>query len=265
MGFDIASQGAAPADYLAAAAEMLGTVKQRSYELMRIGPGHRVIDVGCGPGLDTVKLAQRVGSEGWVVGVDRDQESLRAARQRAAAAGLDQRIAHQPAEAHALPFPPGTFHSARCERMLMHLRAPQPALREMARVLKPGGWLVLTEPDWGTLSIATTLTTIERRLAEIRADHTLPNGYAGRRLYQWLREHEFRRIEVDVAAIWSARLAEIRYLTFLDNVEAQALDLGFVSEHEIALWREDLETLDRAGHSFATMNLVTVAGRKELA
>lgn len=231
---------------------------------MHIAPGHRVIDVGCGPGLDTLNLGQLVGPEGRVFGIDRDRQMIQQAYSRAVAAGLQNRILHQLGEASMLPFRSGHFDAARSDRMLMHLKTPKHAVSEMVRVLKPGGWLVLTEPDWGTLSIASTLTTIERRLAEIRADHTLPNGYAGRRLYQLLREHDVQCIGVEVVAIWSTKLAEIRYLTFLDSVETQAVDVGFVSEHEIRLWREDLETLNRAGHCFASMNLITVAGRKKM-
>lgn len=261
MKLDLAAGGAAPPEYLEAAAQALRAVKRRSYELMHIEPGHRVIDIGCGPGLDTLNLGRVAGAAGRVVGVDLDRRMIQEAGRRTTDAGLQHYVFHHVADACMLPYRSGIFDSARSDRMLMHLKCLGRAVDEMTRVLKPGGWMVLTEPDWGTLSIASTLTSIERRLAEIRADHTLASGYAGRRLYQLLRERDFHEIAVEVVAVWSASLQEIRYLGFLDTVESEALELGLLSEHEIGLWREDLQELDRAGHCFASMNVVTVAGR----
>ncbi len=61
-------------------AERLRPLKRRTYDLMRVSPGDRVLDVGCGPGLDTVELAALVGPEGGVVGVDLDEEMIAAVR-----------------------------------------------------------------------------------------------------------------------------------------------------------------------------------------
>ncbi len=60
-----------------------------------IGPGQRVLDVGCGVGDVSLLAASIVGATGSVVGVDRDPQALEVARARAAAAGLDQMDFHQ--------------------------------------------------------------------------------------------------------------------------------------------------------------------------
>lgn len=262
MNFDASSRGSAPVDYLEAAARTLSTLKERSYELLRLSPGAKVIDIGCGPGLDTVKLVPLVGSDGLVVGVDQDWPTIMTAHRRSADSDSRGSVHYSSADGHCLPFREGQFDAARCDRVLMHIQDPLPVIAEMARVLKPGGRIALTEPDWGTLSISSSLTPIERRLAQIRADRTLSNGYVGRTLYQLLQEVGCGDLSVEVAAVWSTRLAEIRYLTFLDRVEADAVKLGMLSEHDVALWRQDLERLDRSGHCFAQMNVITTAATK---
>ena len=58
--------------YLDAAARLAAEGKERSYARLGLAPGERVLDVGCGPGTDTLPLAQIVGPTGRVTGIDRD-------------------------------------------------------------------------------------------------------------------------------------------------------------------------------------------------
>ena len=64
------------ADYLRRAATLLKELKETTYRRMEIRPGHRLLDAGCGPGVDTLPLAALVGEEGRVVGVDADPAML---------------------------------------------------------------------------------------------------------------------------------------------------------------------------------------------
>jgi ubiquinone/menaquinone biosynthesis C-methylase UbiE len=76
--------------YLERAAEHARQDKQLSYAAMRVQPGFRVLDVGCGPASDTIALAGLVGERGEVVGVDYDEEMVAEANRRAVAAGLEE-------------------------------------------------------------------------------------------------------------------------------------------------------------------------------
>ena len=64
--------------YLHATAAHVEGAKHRSYELLRLAPGLRVLELGCGPATDTIALAEIVGPTGRVVGVDHDPEMVRA-------------------------------------------------------------------------------------------------------------------------------------------------------------------------------------------
>lgn len=121
---------------------------RRTLELLALEPGGSVLDLGCGNGEFLLLLARLVGPQGRVVGVDHAPAFVAEARERVAAEGLEAMVSVAEGDAYALPFDDGSFDAARCERVLMHLEDPTAGLREMRRVVRPGGWVVATEPDW---------------------------------------------------------------------------------------------------------------------
>ena len=136
------SNGYVDPEFLRVTGNLLNHIKQRSYELMQIQPGHRVLDLGCGPGTDTIPLAALVGANGRVIGADYDEAMITEALQRAEQAGVNAWVEHQCVDAMSLPFATDYFDSCRSERLFQHLHHPELALAEMIRVTKPGGWVI---------------------------------------------------------------------------------------------------------------------------
>jgi SAM-dependent methyltransferase len=112
---------------------------------MAIRPGESVLDVGCGTGVFLPGLVALVGGAGRVVGLDHSPAFLGDARKRLAEAAIVDRVELVEGDAHHLPFPEATFDVAHCERVLMHLEDPAAAVREMCRVVRPGGRLLVAE------------------------------------------------------------------------------------------------------------------------
>jgi ubiquinone/menaquinone biosynthesis C-methylase UbiE len=125
---------------------------------MAIKPGDRVLDVGCGPGDFLPRLAQAVGPHGIVAALDHAPRFLVEARALISSLAIRTPVEYIEGDALALPFPDSSFDSAHTERVLMHLDDPDRALRELRRVVKPGGQVVCVEPD----------------LVGMRMDHELP-------------------------------------------------------------------------------------------
>lgn len=128
-------------DYLQHVAATVSQHKRRTYDLMHLAAGHKTLDVGCGPGTDTLQIARIVGKTGHVVGIDVDPHLVARANRRAAEAGVHRWTTHTLADANALPFATSHFHSARSERLFQHLPDCRPALAEMIRVTRPAGWM----------------------------------------------------------------------------------------------------------------------------
>lgn len=115
---------------------------QRAIEALNVQPADHVLDVGCGPGRALSPLAAKA-SQGRAVGADpselmveiaveRNRNLVRAGRVDVAVAGVE-----------ALPFPDASFDKVLCVHVVYFWTDLEPALREIRRVLKPGGRLVL--------------------------------------------------------------------------------------------------------------------------
>ncbi len=255
-------KGYVDTEYLRVVGEFVKHLKQRSYTLMHIQPGHKVLDVGCGPGTDTIPIATLVGPSGQVVGVDYDPAMIAEARNRAEQAGVSSWVTHQQADVTSLPFSSEAFDSCRCERVFQHLPHPEHALGEMVRVTRAGGWVVVLDTDWGTMSLDSPNVDLERRLARIKAEYNVNNGYAGRQLYRLFQRQDLTEITVEMYPLFSTDYAFAREGTRLDEVEREALNRGAISSEELHRWHTDLEQAATEGIFFGSVSQVMVAGRR---
>ncbi|MEP6472717.1 MAG: methyltransferase domain-containing protein [Gemmatimonadota bacterium] len=168
-------------------------------ELLRragIRPGMRVADLGCGTGLVTVELVERVGRQGSVVGVDINQGQLDQAVRSCWQSGYTN-VNFVRTTATDTGLPAGTFDLVYCRFLLLQLADPVPAMREMHRLLRPGGIVVCED---GELTTARSLPSsalglfadLFGSLGPMRhVDYT-----AGQRLYHLVRDSGFDDAEL---------------------------------------------------------------------
>ncbi len=248
--------------YLAKAAQLLAPIKQRSYALMRIQAGQTLLDVGCGPGIDTVAMGQITGPRGKVFGVDSDGHMIAEAEKRAQSNQVDSFVTHITAAAQSLPFDSASIDGCRSERLFMHLTHPEHAMNEMVRVTKSRGWIVVVDTDWGTASINSTEIETERQLMRFRAEQLMHNGYSGRRLYGLFQQCGLTALSLEVLPLFITNYALDRFIERLDEVEKKAIEAGIISNDALDRWHASLELTDQAGAFFASANLIMVSGRK---
>lgn len=115
----------------------------RLAQALGVGPRAVVVDVASGPGTSTLQVARDTGCH--VVGVDFAPASVRVARENAAAAGLSDRARFFEGDAEALPLDDAAVDGAICECALCIFPDKLTAVSEIARVLKPGGRLALSD------------------------------------------------------------------------------------------------------------------------
>lgn len=146
----------------------------RAAELAGLRAGERLVDVACGNGASVRLLADSAGVE--AVGVDLGAEGLRRGRDMAASAGLGERVSFVAGDAEALPFADASFDVALSECSVCTFPDKDAALREIARVLRPGGRLALTDMTADTATLPEQLRTAAARVACV-ADALTEDGY----------------------------------------------------------------------------------------
>lgn len=134
-------------------------------ERWRLEPGERVLEVGCGSGRLTGRVAPRVVPGGEVVAFDVSLGMMLALRRRRPP--VPARLAR--ATAAHLPFADGFFDRALCFCVLPHLLEPGPALAELHRVLRPGGTLWIDH-----LADRVDVNAFHRSLGGELAEHLIP-------------------------------------------------------------------------------------------
>jgi ubiquinone/menaquinone biosynthesis C-methylase UbiE len=202
-----------------------------AFFLPHLRPGMSLLDCGCGPGTNTVALAEVV-APGPVVGMDLNESQIELARASAARQGVTN-IRFEVGDVYALPFPDASFDAAFAHTVLQHLKAPAKALEEISRVLKPGGLVGVRESDMGSAIRAPHDPIVEQwvQLYYRFWQHNGGDPFMARNNRQLLREAGFTDImataltecrgDVEAMQYWGEGLARLTLEpTFADRVIA---------------------------------------------
>jgi ubiquinone/menaquinone biosynthesis C-methylase UbiE len=109
---------------------------------LKVGPGDRVLDVGCGIGKPGMQVATATGAS--VVGITISASQVEQAQRRAVDEGMADRVSFEYADGMDMPYQDASFDAILSFESINHMERPV-ALREFTRVLRPGGRLVLTD------------------------------------------------------------------------------------------------------------------------
>lgn len=169
-----------------------------------------LLDVGCGSGSITVGLAPAVGH---VIGVDVDADEFSDAREHAVASGLDN-VEFRRGSIDGLDFPDGHFDACLAHSMVETLERPLDGLREIRRVLRPGGVVAVASVEYGGLILGGPHEDVLRSFYDLRTQLWQAEGvadpYRGRALRGLLHAAGFERIEATTTSISYGTPSKVR-------------------------------------------------------
>lgn len=234
-------------------------VNRRLCEVMAAKPGEHLLEVGSGSGVLCRLLAAQVQPGGGVTGLDISPEMTAEARKYALSAGLMDGITFETGQAEALPYPDASFDGALAARLFLHVSEPEAVLREMVRVVRPGGRIVALDWDFETVTVDHPDRELTRRLLHWRNDHHGGNNWSGRQLWRLFHAAGLENLSVQP---WVAVAhGEDEGLTqSLWRAAQVACEGGAISAVEQEAWVQELRSRISAGTFFASIVYFIVQG-----
>ena len=166
---------------------------------LNLGQGENVLDLGSGLGQFTRLIARTVGSEGHVVGIERDQDQILQAKSLADSSGESPLVEFRKGDALELPLSGsewGTFDVAHARFLLEHIPRPELVIAQMVRSVRPGGRVFVSDDDHDNFRPWPEPRGFQALWqAYVRSYQRLGNDpYVGRRLVSLLRDAELTSI-----------------------------------------------------------------------
>lgn len=213
-----------------------------------------VLEVGCGVGAQTVEVASR-GQGCRLVSFDKAVDSVALAARRVRRAGLPQ-VHLLAADLFAAPFAPATFDCLFVSYLLEHIPDPVGALRTLARLLRPGGRVLVVEGDHGSCYFHPSTPEAVRAwrcLIEVQAQLG-GDSEVGRRLHPLLEAAGFHDVQVSPRMVYADRSRpRVRdgfvlrtIVPMVEGVREAALRMGLMSRSE---WEKGIRDLRATGTS----------------
>lgn len=226
------------------------TANSCGYMVQYIQPGSKILDVGCGPGTITYSLGALVDPEqgGEVLGIEPTQQVLDHAESLRPKDKNLRHVKFQRASALKLPFQDAQFDIVHVHQVIIHLKDPLAAMKEMRRVLKPNGYLCVRDAELNTIIVYPELYSqpLQAYFHKIRGKDTSPHG--GSRLKELALQAGFSADKIKhTFSTWCYSHQDekeqfaTKHLLRLKNVHFSDKDLYSPEQiaHAFNLWADD--------------------------
>ncbi len=226
--------------------------KRRVRELLAPRRDGRYLDVGAGSGRASQQLSGEYGAR--VVAADRSYRMSALAASR----GVPYVVV---SDVHGLPFAAASFDGVYADRLFQHLDDQEIALRQIIRVLRPGGRMVLVDPDYDMQALEIEDQDLARRVLRYRADIMVRNGASAHRHAGRLIDHHFDDVGVE------ARTIVIRRPDIVDNVLGlrgwahRAASQGYLSDADAHAFGRQFDCSAAAGKLMYALTFILTSGR----
>ncbi|MCK5387048.1 MAG: methyltransferase domain-containing protein [Gammaproteobacteria bacterium] len=240
--------------------EVFASLFDKYVPQLMLPPSAQVLEIGCGTGAITRFLAHRDDFSGKAFGVDQSPAFIEAARQFAQEEKVSDRVDFRVGDAHKLDFPPATFDAVFAHTLISHVTDPSEVIREMARVVRPGGTVAIFDGDYASLTYAFPDHEFGHEMDVALANATFNNPLIMRELPRLLPE-----LGLEITTAWGEAVVEIGsgsyFKSFAETYAPAVTKAGLFSAEKVDAWlTAQLEFMEN-GTFFASCNYYTYLAR----
>lgn len=219
--------------------------------LLDLRSGERVVDIGAGPGLLARSMAQIVGSDGAIDGIDSSEPMVVMAQRRCRDLPW---VTFRTGDATALPYPDQTFDVAVSTQVYEYVSDVDTALHELYRVLRPGGRALIVDTDWDSLVWHSTDPARMQRVMTIFREHCAhPN--LPRTLQPQLKRSGFHILRQAVFSLFNPHYGTDTYSHgIIDFIASFVAGRQGLSTEETMAWAAELGRLGAEDAYFFSLN-----------
>lgn len=223
---------------------------------LALPPRASILEVGCGTGAVLRSIARRSDFTGQAIGVDQCQSFIDSANVFAQAEGGGDRLDFRMGDAHKLDFPPATFDVVIAHTLISHVTEPMAVLGEMARLVRPGGTVVVFDGDYASLTYAYRDHGFGQRMDVALANSTFNNPRIMRDLPRLLPG-----LGLKLEEAWGKAVVEIGrasyFKSFAETYVPYVKKSGMLPEQSIEAWYKEQRQAMENGTFFAACNYYT--------
>ena len=230
-------------------------------DLLNLKNGDKILDVGCGTGILTRLIASSLFPKGFITGIDISNHFVALARNYIQDLNYNSIINFDVGDAENLPYPDGYFDTAFATRLLLYVHNPQQTVKEMKRVVKEKGRIVLADWDYDTLVVDHSNRLLTRKIIHWRTDNKDGNNWSGRQLYRLLKEQDLE--EIIITPVITIAIDENNSLTkSIFNAATGALEAAIITVNQYETWISELKRKLQEGKFFASIVYFLAKGIK---
>jgi SAM-dependent methyltransferase len=220
-----------------------------------------VLALGCGTGVEIRSLLSQSGFFGRVVGIDLSPELIDAAYHFSIDEGIDGRVEYYVGDVHNLEFTDSRFEAVIAHTLISHVAEPLTVLREAARVVKPGGQIVIFDGDYASWSFGHSDPEFGKTMEEAMIASMVNNPRIMRTL-----PHLLRDAGLQLESVTPHHLAEIGkgnfFISAIETYGPLPGEAGLIPKEKVNAWLKEQIRNDEKGIFFGSGNYYTYIAKR---
>jgi ubiquinone/menaquinone biosynthesis C-methylase UbiE len=236
-------------------------VLQEYLDALDIDSASTVLDMGCGTGVAARTIARRADFSGRVTGIDLSPYLVEAAKRLADEEGLGSCVEFRSGDTRDLDISDGRFDAVVAHTLMSHVQEPLTVIKELGRVVKPGGLIAIFDGDYASMTFALDDPVQSKRYDEALINAVVTSPRVMRQMPRLIRQTGLRMI-----AAFPYIMAEVGegdfWLSAIDSFEKLAPKSGAMTEAEATSWAEALHKASDEGVFFGASNYYTYIARR---